>query len=215
MMPDQRAGDALPSTDEAHGAQPQRRRFDTVAARLEALQQELPADHFSLQWLTATMGRDSAGLMILIVALLAAVPGVSVVAGLFLLVLSIQLVAGRPRSRFPDWIAARPLPSRALSMILRRAVPALRQIERIVHRRGSIATTVGERVAGLAIIMLSIRLLTNPLPFSSIVPALVIALIALAYLEEDGVLLAAALGLALFVLTADIALLWKLLRPFL
>jgi hypothetical protein len=36
-----------------------------------------------------------------------------------------------------------------------------------------------------------------PFPFSHVIPALVIVLLSLAYLEEDGVLLCAALGSAL------------------
>ena len=34
--------------------------------------------------------------------------------------------------------------------------------------------------------LLTVRLLLNPIPFSNVVPAILIALIALAYLEEDG-----------------------------
>jgi hypothetical protein len=64
------------------------------------------------------------------------------------------------------------------------------------------------------IVALTIRLLTNPLPFSSVVPALVIALIALALIEEDGLLLSAALAIALLTLWADIAVLWKVVHQF-
>lgn len=47
------------------------------------------------------------------------------------------------------------------------------------------------------------------IPFTSIVPALVIALISLAYLEEDGLLLLIGLSAAVVVLTIALAAVWE------
>jgi hypothetical protein len=47
------------------------------------------------------------------------------------------------------------------------------------------------------------------LPDSNIVPALVIALISLAYLEEDGILLSIALLAAIIVLTVEFVAVWE------
>ena len=52
----------------------------------------------------------------------------------------------------------------------------------------------------------------TPIPLSNVVPALVIALIALAYLEEDGVLLAIAMLAAVVVLTIALAAVWETIR---
>jgi hypothetical protein len=90
----------------------------------------------------------------------------------------------------------------------------LKFIERIIRRRVPIPTRAEEIVVGIAVAFLAIRLLTNPLPFSNVVPALVIALIALAHVEEDGLLLSLALVIALLTLSADIAVLWKLAHQF-
>jgi hypothetical protein len=188
--------------------------FSTAAMRLKALNDELPADHFTLDWLLTTLGAQSSGLLILVFALLAAAPGVSVPAGVLVLITVAQMAAGRPRPQFPRWIVERPLPSQSLSAILRRAIPALTFIERIVRRRGPAATRARERVVGGIILVLTIRLLTNPLPFSNVVPALVIALIALAHIEEDGLLLSVALVIGLLTLWADIAVLWKVVHQF-
>ena len=57
-----------------------------------------------------------------------------------------------------------------------------------------------------------LTLLFTPLPLSNIVPALVIALIALAYLEEDGLLLSIALLAAVIVLAVEVALVWETVR---
>ncbi len=48
------------------------------------------------------------------------------------------------------------------------------------------------------------------IPLSNVVPALVIALISLAYLEEDGVLLSIALLAAVIVLTVATAAVWQM-----
>jgi hypothetical protein len=49
----------------------------------------------------------------------------------------------------------------------------------------------------------------TPIPLSNIVFALVIALISLAYVEEDGLLLLIALLVAVVVLTIELAVVWE------
>ena len=53
-------------------------------------------------------------------------------------------------------------------------------------------------------LLLDITLTFTPLPLSNIAPALVIGLIALAYLQEDGLVLAGALTLGVVLLLADV-----------
>jgi hypothetical protein len=48
-----------------------------------------------------------------------------------------------------------------------------------------------------------------PIPLSNVVPALVIALISLAYIEEDGLLLSIALLSAVIVLTVAVVAVWE------
>ena len=52
--------------------------------------------------------------------------------------------------------------------------------------------------------VLSIAMVITPVPFSNVVPALVIALISLAYLEEDGLLLSIALLAGVIVLAVEL-----------
>jgi hypothetical protein len=58
-------------------------------------------------------------------------------------------------------------------------------------------------------VLLNGVLLFTPIPLSNVVPALVIALISLAYLEEDGMLLAIAPVAAVIVLTVALAAAWE------
>ena len=150
---DRTAGRTLLCPARQPSVQPQESAFGGVAMQLEALQGVLPAGQFTLEWMMSNLGRQSSGLIILVLALLAATPGVSVPAGVLLLVVAIQMVAGRARPQLPSWIAARPLPSRSLSAILQRAVPVLKFVERIVRRRAPILTKVAaERVVGVIVV---------------------------------------------------------------
>ena len=51
---------------------------------------------------------------------------------------------------------------------------------------------VTKRAVGTMVLLLTVVLLLSPLPLSNIAPAMVISLISLAYVEEDGLLLSAA-----------------------
>jgi hypothetical protein len=59
-------------------------------------------------------------------------------------------------------------------------------------------------------VVLSATLVFIPIPLSNVVPALVIALISLAYLEEDGVLLSIALLAGVIVLAVAAAAVWQM-----
>ena len=63
----------------------------------------------------------------------------------------------------------------------------------------------------MVVALLSAALVFFPIPLSNMVPALVIALISLAYLEEDGVLLALSLSAAAIVLTVAALAVWEML----
>jgi len=56
--------------------------------------------------------------------------------------------------------------------------------------------------------LLSIALVFAPIPLSNVIPAVVIALISLAYLAEDGLLLALSMVAAVVVLTVAFAAVW-------
>lgn len=57
--------------------------------------------------------------------------------------------------------------------------------------------------------ILNTTLVFTPIPLSNVVPALVIALISLAYLEEDGFLLSIALLAAIIVLGIELVAVWE------
>ena len=60
---------------------------------------------------------------------------------------------------------------------------------------------------GIVILLLGATILA-PIPFSHIIPAVVVMLLAFAFLQEDGVLLCIALAAAVISLSSTIAAVW-------
>ena len=69
-----------------------------------------------------------------------------------------------------------------------------------------------KRFVGAVVAILSTSLVLIPIPFSNVVPALVIALISLAYLEEDGLLLLLAFLAAILVMAVEFTAIWETIR---
>ena len=175
---------------------------------LQRLHDEIPADRFTLGWLMHSLHKRSFGIIVLLLALAAIAPGLSVVAGLLLMIPAFQMITGKAAPVFPHRIATHPLPTRYLTAVLQRSVPVLRYLEHVVHPRWHTPIEATKRTVGAAIFLLSVTLVFFPLPLSNVVPALVIALVSLAYLEEDGVLLFIALMTAVITLSTAAAAVW-------
>jgi hypothetical protein len=91
-----------------------------TSAVLQRLHDEVPASHFTLGWLMHSLRKRSFGIIMLLLALVAIVPGLSIVAGLLLMIPAFQMIgipafqmiAGKPAPVFPRRIATRSLPTK-------------------------------------------------------------------------------------------------------
>jgi hypothetical protein len=189
-------------------AHPDAKALIPASVLLQRLHDEAPPDHFTLSWLMGRLHKRSFGLIILLLAVVAIAPGVSIVAGLLLMIPAFQMIAGQHMPVFPRRIAVRPLPTRHFAALVQRSVPVLRYFEKVIHPRWPTPLDATKRLVGAVVVLLSITLLT-PVPLSNVVPALVIALISLAYLEEDGLLLSIALLASVIVLAGEFAAVWE------
>lgn len=178
-----------------------------VTATLLDLVNNLPGEHFTIEWLLGRLDRRSFGIILLVMSLVAMVPGISLLIGPLLAIPAFEMILGRSGPSFPRRIAVYPLRSSALTGIVRRALPMLAMLEKIVHPRWPISPGLSRRAAGIAILALS-GLFLAPLPLIQIVPALLVALIALAYLEEDGLLLCLSLLGSLILSLVTTAAIW-------
>jgi hypothetical protein len=175
---------------------------------LQELLDEAPQDHFTLDWLIGSLPERSFGIVMLLLGLLAMVPIGSVLPGLLLAILAAQMTVGRPGPVFPRRVAAHPLPTRHLVRLGRQPILLLKQLERIIRPRWPTPFGATKRVIGMVVFLLTCLILLAPVPLTNVPPAADIALISLAYIEEDGVLLAIALLLALVLLAIASAAVW-------
>lgn len=183
------------------------RPYVPTSAILERLIDAAPADHVTLAWLMTQLRARSFGVILLLFGVLGLLPVVSPVAGLLLLIPAFQMIRADAAPVFPRRIAARSIATDKLSAFLKRVVPPLRYLERFVRPRWTTPFETTKRVIGGFVLLLGIGLL-SPLPLSNVPVSLVIVLVAFAYLEEDGILLAIALAIALALLATAVSALW-------
>lgn len=161
----------------------------------------------TLEWVVASLRERSFGIVMLLISLVALVPGISPLVGVMLAVPAIQMMLGRAEPILPRRLATRRISKARLGDILKRVIPVLNRLERVVRPRWSTPFEATKRVVGFVILLLGGTLLA-PVPLSSIIPALVIMLLAFAYLEEDGILLCLALTAAAISLAITAAAVW-------
>lgn len=190
-----------------------RTRTVPASTLLEGLLRDAPGDTVTLGWLIKRMGRRSFGLVLLLLGVLALLPAVNIVAGLLLIIPAMQLIRGRAAPVFPRRIAARALPVRPLAALIRRVVPVLRTVERVTRSRPIATPLTTSRLTGAMTLVLAVLVVGTPIPLGNIPFAIGVIMVALAELEQDGILLGLVLGLMVLVFGAMLgAVTWALLR---
>lgn len=179
-----------------------------TSALLDGLLRDANAERVTLGWLLDGLGDRSFGLVMLLLALLGAMPGASAIVAPLLVILAVQMMLGHAGPVFPRRIAERSVPTQALARVLGRAVPVLRAIEGFVHPRWPTPFGATKRGVGLVVVVLGVLLLA-PIPLSNVPPALAIALLAIAWLEEDGILLCIALAASALLLAIAAGAVWQ------
>jgi hypothetical protein len=175
---------------------------------LQDLMSQVPSEYVTVGWLTSSLHGRSLGTIMLCFGLLAMTPVGSTVPGLILAVMALRLITGSAEPVFPHLIAARRLPAKQLLGLGSSAIHVLQHVEKAVHPRWPTTFALGKRSVGVFILLLSVVLLLTPVPLSNLPPAIVISLIALAYIEEDGLLLCATLLAAIILIGIAAAALW-------
>ena len=137
-------------------------------------------------------------------------PGISLFAGLIMIIPALQMVAGFRAPLLPRFLRQRQIEIVSLRALGDKAVPWIEQLERFVRPRWLIltlppmTTIIGVLVIGLAIVVII------PLPFSNLPPAISLLCLALGLLERDGLmifigLIATAIALTIGVLITCVA----------
>jgi hypothetical protein len=177
-----------------------------ISDALTRLSATLADERVEIGMLNALLGRRSIGGLLLILALPMALPipapGISVIFGIPLILISAQLLIGRRRAWLPLRLARRSIPRAEFVAWVNRALPMLRCFEHIVRPRA--AWLAGDWVLipiGAICVLLAV-IITLPIPLGHMIPGAAISLLALGLMERDGLVIGlgmiiAAIGLAI------------------
>lgn len=181
---------------------------EPTSAVLESLTRGAPVGHVTMAWLLAHLKSRSFGILFLVLGVCGLIPLISPLAGLLLVILAFQMARGHDGPLLPRRLGARPIATAKLVSILARVIPVLRYLERFVRPRWPTPVKLTRRMVGGVVIILALGLLI-PFPLSNVPFGLNIALLAFAYLEQDGLLLSLALLVALCLLAAVLGIIWS------
>jgi hypothetical protein len=180
--------DAINTTD------PARDKPVSASTLLARFADSWAADRVQLTDIVDVLGERAYGILLLIFAIPNAipnpVPGVTAILGLPLVLISAQMLLGRPKPWFPDIIGSRSIPTEDFRRFIRQADPHLKRTERMLKQRGAFAfTPSGERFLAVVVLAMAV-VLTLPIPLANLLPALSICFVALALIEFDGLMAA-------------------------
>ena len=152
----------------------------------------------SLADVLAAVGERSFGALLVLFALpnvfAGVLPGLSIVLGLPLMLLSLQLLVAARKPWLPARLARLEVRTRELRRLADALVPRLRVLERGLKPRLLLMTAPwAERLIGAACLALA-TLVFLPIPFANLLPAAGIMLFGSALLERDGLVAIAAVA---------------------
>lgn len=178
-----------------------------TSVELSRLLQRADTARVPVVWLLAELGPRSFGLTFFVMGMVALVPGASTLVGVLLAWPAVQLMLGHKTAELPRVIGRRTVAVAKVARLIAVLTPRLVRLERVVRPRWPELFSATRRLTGAAMLLLGLAMI-SPVPFSQVVPALVIMLLALAYLEEDGLVLLIALAGATAALAITAATVW-------
>lgn len=171
---------------------------------LEKFAEAQTGDRIQIGVLVRAMEHRSVGALVLILALPMVVPipapGISVPFGIFLMLVSTELLFARGQVWLPQRIAARSIARKDFVRFAERAVPVLRRVEQFARpRMAGFTRGWGIRIVGFTCLILA-TIIALPIPMGHFLPGSVICMLAIGLIECDGLLIAIGFVAAAFVL---------------
>jgi hypothetical protein len=181
----------------------------SVLLRRAALELHGRDVHFGI--LLYRLRRRSFGGLLFLLAVLSLIPGVSIFSGLVIHLLGIQVSLGFKAPRIPRFVSEYRFKKERLVAMLNSVALYIERLEKYIRPR-LILFTVWPSTLFIGVLILFLgALISIPLPFTNLLPALAILVISLGLLERDGLViivgvLFSIIALALVSTFADLAL---------
>jgi hypothetical protein len=184
---------------------------EKTSALLKRIAENMTGEKIHVGILLYRLRRRSFGGLFFFLALMSLIPGISIFSGILMIILSVQLSIGLRAPLLPRFISEYSLNVDYLKIILNRTAKKIETVERYIKPRIlPLTQTPFTIIFGVLIFCLSAVVMV-PLPFTNLVPAIAISIIALGFLERDGLIvlvgtaisiLAISLGWGIIYLTA-------------
>lgn len=152
-------------------------------------------DQVSMAQVVESVGDRSFGPLLLIMGLtlfspLSGVPGMAIFAGLFVLLIALQMLVGRKHFWLPGFILNRSVPQSKLTKALDWLRPTARRIDRMIKPRLNFMLHPSSTylIAGLCVMVGAALPFLELVPFSSSIVGLALAILGLALVARDGLL---------------------------
>ena len=151
------------------------------------------SERVSLADIADVLGTRSIGAWLLILAspmvLPVPAPGISVLFGVPLMIISAQLALGGRRAWLPAVILRQSMARKDFVALMVHVQPAVEHFERIVRPRALwLANDWAKIPIGLSCLVLAM-IITLPIPLGHVAPGTAICLLALGFMERDGVVI--------------------------
>jgi hypothetical protein len=112
-----------------------------------------------------------------------------------LLLVAPQIVIGRREIWLPKWLSRRTIKRLPLIKLIKRVLPPLERVEKIVRPRLRFLTgRIGASIVGVACTIIAL-VLVLPIPFANLVPALALGAFSIGLARKDGLFVLAGYGL--------------------
>lgn len=152
------------------------------------------AEKITVADMTAALKDRAYGVLMLVLALPCCIPAVPLLPSLFgvpMMLLGLQMVAGRKELWLPKKVAQKEFKTKTYAKLTEKAMPWMQRLEALSKPRLSFLTHGwAERIIGgwMAILAISVCV---PLPGTNTLPSIAIAIIAVGMIEKDGLLVLA------------------------
>lgn len=167
-------------------------RVSNILAGIFDKKQESDADELTIREIMEMLHELGFGVIILMFALPAIVPGlpppIHTLVAIPLIVLGWQMMLGFESVKLPETVAKRKIKRSSLQKAVQKSEKYLRFAERFTRERMDfMATPWGEKLVGLMVLLFAFTV-AIPGPLTNTVPGIAIAIVGIAFLEKDGLL---------------------------
>lgn len=170
--------------------EPDRARTNTTSTLLRQVVSELSGQHdVAVDHIVRQLRHRSFGGLFILLASAGLLPGLSVFAGLAMLVPAAQLAIGFRAPVLPGFIRRRQINVATVTTYSNKVIPWIERIEQFAKPRWLVLTLppvlnfIGITVIGLAFVIML------PLPFSNLPPAVAMLCLSIGLLERDGLMI--------------------------